>query len=160
MLLDLRQSVASLLGGPRRVVLAAIAAAAAAGAAVAVTARGRQRALALPDPGPLAAEAATSVHNAAKGTVISRVRASSDVDGELVLGVVRDAMVDASQSGVDLISAAIGVVEGAGEIAHLVGRPRDEVVRDAAGIAAEVATERGRTAGDRVRTVLAPILGA
>ena len=143
---------ARLLGSHKRVVGAAVAAAAA--AAVAVTQRRRQDALVLPDPGPLAAEAAVSVHNAAKGTVITTVRESDAPDLTLVLEAVRSAVTDATSSGADVLAAAIGAVEGSAIIAHLVAETPPDVIGGASSVAIEVAARQGRIAADRVRDVL------
>ena len=123
-----------------------------------MVARRRQvQALTLPDPAAGTAEAAVSLHNAAKGTVISTVRAADSPDLSLVRQVAREAIADAARSGVDLVPVAIGVTEGAAEIAHLLDRSGEEVAAAAATSAKEAATEFGAVAGSRVRTALAPL---
>lgn len=134
--------------------IAAGAAGAVAAAAVAVIRRRRHDPLVLPDPGPIAAETAISVHNAAKSTVITTVREADAPDRNLVDGVIRDAVIESSSSGADVLAAAIGAVEGAFEIAHLVGESTRSLVPGAASAAIDAAALQGSTAADRVRDVL------
>ncbi|MDE0802149.1 MAG: hypothetical protein OSA99_02380 [Acidimicrobiales bacterium] len=151
-------TVARLLAGRGRLAGAAVAAAAgaaAAGAAVAAIAqRRRDDRLVLPDPAPLAAAAATSVHNAAKNTVIASVRESDDPDRALVLNVVRDAVTEATSAGADVLAAAIGAVEGASIVAHLIGEEPRDLVRSASTAVIDAAERQGRVASDRVSDVL------
>lgn len=112
----------------------------------------------LPAPGPLAATTAESVHNAAKGAVISHIRQADHVDNTLVATMVRDALDDAAAAGVDLTAAAIGAVEGTIEVAHLIDGSRDAAAGIAARAVVDAADARGSAAGARVREVVAPYL--
>ncbi len=112
----------------------------------------------LPDPGTLAALTGRSVHNAAKGAIIATVRQESEPDDLVIDRLVRESMHEAAAAGADLVSAAIGVVEGAIEIAHLVDGARGAVPTVAARAAVHIADEHGEAAGSRVREVLADYL--
>lgn len=140
------------IAGRGRLIGAAMAASVA--AAVAVTSRCRRQSLTLPDPAPLAAEAATSVHNAAKSTVIAAARESEEPDHTLIGEVVHQTVTDATASGADVLAAAIGAVEGAFAIAHLVDNNPHELARTASFAAMEAAALQGATAADRVRDIL------
>lgn len=107
-----------------------------------------------PDPGELAAETATSVHNAVKSAVISFVREREHVALEELLEAARHAMRDALRTGVDVTAVAIGVVEGANSVSHLLPADHSEVLVAAAELVADVAASRGDVAEDRVRDLL------
>ncbi|MDZ7676099.1 MAG: hypothetical protein U5K30_13655 [Acidimicrobiales bacterium] len=145
--------LARLVRGRGRMVGAAVAATAAA-TAIAVTQRRRHDTLVLPDPGPMAAETAISVHNAAKSSVIAMIREADAPDRNLVDGAIRDAVIESSGSGADVLAAAIGAVEGSFEIAHLVGEKPHELVPSSAAAAVDAAALQGPTAANRVRDVL------
>lgn len=133
-----------------------VLAAAAAVAAVAARRRGGD-VVTLPDPATDAIENAVSLHNAAKGTIISAVRAADAPDRTLVVEVARRAVADAAEAGVDLVPVAIGVADGAVAIAHLLDVPRRELAISAAVAAVDVAMDRGATAGSRVRDSFAAL---
>lgn len=140
------------LGNRSRLVYGGVVAAAA--VVVGVVARRRAFSLDLPEPGPLAAETAESVRNAARGTVITTIREADSPDVQLVEDTSREAVADAARSGADVTSVAIGVVQGAAEIAHLVdSSPRDltPVIARAVVSAAEA---QGAVAGARVADLL------
>lgn len=150
---------AHLLRDRGRLIGAAVTAAAAA-TAVTVARRRQRDTLALPDPGPIAAETATSVHNAAKGSVIAAVREADAPDRVLVDGAIRDAVTDAGSSGADVIAAAIGAVEGSFVVAHLIAVEPRQLATDAAVAAVDAAALQGSVAADRVRDVLWPHLSS
>lgn len=137
---------------------AGLSAAAAAGAAVAARRHRESAEPALPGPGPLAALTADSVHNAAKGAIISQVRQADLVDGALIESITRDAISQAAAAGADLTAAAIGAVEGSLQVSHLVNGSGPAVGVVAAKAAVAAATSEGDAAGARVRDVLAPYL--
>lgn len=151
--------LAQRLRGRPRLIGAGVSAVAA--AATAVLARRHQRGaeVTLPRPGELAASTADSVHNAAKGSMISSVRQAHPADEGVIESAGRDAVTDAAGAGADITAAAIGVVEGALEVAHLMDGSRDAAARIAARSAADAAATHGTAAGARVREVLAPYLG-
>lgn len=123
--------------------------------AAAILARRRHEARArLPDPGTLASATAVSVHNAAKGTVIGSIREAHEPDGDLLVSTVRRAVVEAAEAGADLTAAAIGAVEGAMEVAHLLGQSRSAAASQAVAGAVEAARSSGAAAGARVREAL------
>lgn len=127
---------------------------AAAAVVAGVVAKRRAFTLDLPEPGPLAAETAESVRNAARGTVITTIREADSPDVHLVETACRAAMADAARSGADVTSVAIGVVEGAVDIAHLVDTsPRDLAAR-AARASVSAAEAQGTVAGARVADLL------
>lgn len=140
------------LGSRSRLVYGGLAAAAA--VVVGVVARRRAFSLDLPDPGPLAAETAESVRNAARGTVITTIREADSPDVRLVESTGREAVADAARSGADVTSVAIGVVEGAVDIAHLVdSTPRDLTPLIARAVVS-AAEAQGPVAGARVADLL------
>ena len=126
------------------------------GAVVVAVVRQRRRShvIEFPEPGTLAAETGSSVRNAAKGALISRVREAEHPDVDLMAQSAESAVGEAARSGVDLTEVAIGVVEGGMEVAHLL----EMDPRAAAGLAARAAVgaaeNHGQVAGDRVRDVL------
>lgn len=128
--------------------------------AVVAARRARRRSAAprLPEPGPLAADTAVSVHNAAKGAVIAEVRAAVTPDVVHVTGAARAAVRDAASSGVDLTAAAIGAVDGTSSIAHLVDHDRRDLLELAAVAAHDAATAVGPVAAARVRDVLGSLV--
>lgn len=135
-----------------------VALAAVATALIPVVRRRRARAVSpvdLPEPGPLAAETAVSVHNAAKSTVLRSVRAAEHPDEELVADTVRQAVLEGAEAGADLAVVIIGVVEAAAEAAPLLGAEPGELVSVAALAAVEAAAAQGEVAGVRARDLLA-----
>lgn len=136
-------------------VLAAAVAALVAGVTALLVRRVRSERIELPDPGPLAAETAVSVHNAAKGSVIAAVREHDGPDHELVVGTVKEAVRDAAGAGADVTAVALGAVEGAADVAHLVHAHPRELASLAARAAVDAAAAQGETAGARVRDLLA-----
>jgi hypothetical protein len=116
--------------------------------------------VALPDPATNAIESAVSLHNAAKGTIMSAVRAAAGPDSALVVEVTRRAITDATEAGVDLVPVAIGVAEGARAVAHLLDVPERDLIGAVVAAAVEAATEIGVAAGSRVSdsfAALAPL---
>src|SRR5690606_1868069 len=93
----------------------------------------------LPDAGGVASLTAVSVHNAAKGSVISSVRQAETPDGSLISESVRRAVAEAASAGVDISAAAIGAVEGAVEVAHVAGEDALAAGRSAAVAAVDAA---------------------
>ena len=112
----------------------------------------------LPDGVAMASLTATSVQNAAKGTVISAVRASDQPDGYLVSETVREAIREAATAGVDLVPAAVGATLGAIEIAQIIGESPLAAGQRAATAASEEARNVSETAQERVRDALAAYL--
>ncbi|MFP4513928.1 MAG: hypothetical protein ACLFRV_13365 [Acidimicrobiales bacterium] len=147
------------LRGQPRLIGAGVGAVAA--GATAVLARRHQQGaeVVLARPGELAATTAESVHNAAKGSMISTVRQARVVDEAVIESAARDAVADAAAAGADVTAAAIGVVEGSVEVAHLMDGARGAAPRVAASSAVDAAAAHGAAAGARVRDVLAPYLG-
>ena len=135
-----------------------VAAASSAFAAVAtVVARRRDgHSPVLPRPEEIGATTAVAVHNAAKGEVIRAVRAADVPLGSIVGDTARDIVSQAIESGVDVAPAAVGAVEGALEIAHVVGESPLSAGQRAAAAALQSAEAHSQAAGDRVRDVLAP----
>lgn len=115
--------------------------------------RNRERAR-FPDAASLAAETATSVRNAAKGTVIASVREADNANADLVTLTVKEAVQDALKAGADVTAVAIGAVEGAVDVAHLVDGSTSHVVSIAAQAAVDAATAHGDIAGARVFDLL------
>ncbi|MGE3960570.1 MAG: hypothetical protein AB7F65_02675 [Dehalococcoidia bacterium] len=145
----------------QRVRLHPRATAAAAGSALAgiVALVVRQRAgetRTLPRPGEIGATTAIAVHNAAKGEVIRVVRTAETPRGTIVGDAASDVVAQAIESGVDIAPAAVGAVEGALEIAHLVGESPLAAGQRAAAAALQAAEAHSEAAGQRVRDVLAP----
>jgi hypothetical protein len=140
------------LGQRSRLVYGGLAAATA--VVMGVVARRRAFSLDLPDPGELAAETAESVRNAARGTVITTIREADSPDIQLVKDTGRGAVADAARSGADITSVAIGVVEGAAEIAHLVDTTPRELVPVIARTVVSAAEAQGVVAGARVADLL------
>ncbi|MEX2626977.1 MAG: hypothetical protein WD225_08820 [Ilumatobacteraceae bacterium] len=130
--------------------------------ATVVTALARRRTTGptLPEPAGLAGTTASAVHNAAKGSLIAAVREARVANGDLVERAAFDAVVEAARAGADLTAAAIGVVEGADDVAHLLDGERPGCGARAAKGAVDAADAQGTAAGTRVRTLLAPILDA
>lgn len=112
----------------------------------------------LPDPGPLALATALSVHNAAKGTVIAAIREADAPDEAAVSAAVSAAVVEGTRAGADVTAVAIGAVEGAAEVAHLVGSRPARIAALAARYAVEAAEAQGLVAAGRVREVLSAYL--
>lgn len=123
--------------------------------AAAVVRRRHRESVQLGDPRVLAAETAQAVHNAAKGTVIGAVRGAEQADHSLISATVWEAMREASRSGTDVTTVAAGVVEGAAEVAHLVGVKPRELASVAARAAVDAAAAQGDVAGERVHELLA-----
>lgn len=143
----------------RRGRLIAAASGAVVGVAAVATAVARRRhreTVELGDPGVLAAETAQSVHNAAKGTIIGAVRSAEQAHDGLVTAAVWEAMQEAARSGTDITSVAVGVVEGAAEVAHLVGVKPHDLASLAARAAVDAAAAQGDVAGQRVHQLLTP----
>lgn len=133
------------------------AAAVVAGIAAALGQRVRHRRegrVVLPAPGALAAETAVSVHNAAKAAVITTAREAAVPDEAAVLTQVRAAVREAASSGADVTAVAIGTVEGAADVARLLGVEARALAHRAAVAATEEADAVGNVAGERVRGVL------
>lgn len=122
-------------------------------AAAALARRNRQPAP-FPDAAGLAAETAASVRNAAKGTVIAWVREADDADADLVKLAVKEAVQEALKAGADVTAVAIGAVEGAVDVAHLVDGSTSRVTSIAAQAAVDAATAHGDIAGARVYDLL------
>ena len=141
---------------PRLLLAGASSLVAAAGAAIAR--RRAEHGPALPEPGAYGAAAAVAIHNATKGVVISTVRAADTADGLLVSETVDGAMREAMRAGVDLAPAAIGAVEGAVEVAHVIGESPLAAGQRAAAAAVLAAESLSEPAAERVRDVLAPYL--
>lgn len=114
----------------------------------------------LPDAVELASLTAASVHNAAKGAVIAAVREADRPEGFLVGDTAKANVQAALRHGVDVAPAAIGAVEGALEIAHLVGESPLAAGQRAAAAALQEAEAASPDAAERVRTALAPYLEA
>jgi len=114
---------------------------------------------ALPAPEAVGALAAVAIHNASKGAVITAVREAEAPEGYVVGEAVANALAEAALAGVDLVPAAIGAVEGAIEVAHLVGESRLAVGQRAATAAVQEAESVSDGAASRLRDVLAPYLG-
>lgn len=95
-----------------------------------------------------------STHNAAKSTMITAVRAAEAPDLSLVESTVQEAIRDASEAGVDLVPVAIGVVDGAGTVAHLLSRPAREVLHLAASAAVAAGERHGASARARLAAAL------
>ncbi|MEX2587628.1 MAG: hypothetical protein WD602_06490 [Actinomycetota bacterium] len=151
-----RRRSAHLVKAPSRLFVGLVTAA---GAVVAgAVARRHHERSRLPDAAALAAEAATSVRNAAKGTVIAWVRESDHPGVDLVSTAVDEAVKDALKAGVDVTAVAIGAVEGAIEVAHLVEGSTSQVTSAAAHAAVDAATAQGEIAGARVYDLLRPHL--
>lgn len=125
---------------------------------VAALARRRTTGPTLPEPAELAGTTAAAVHNAAKGSLIAAVREAQVASGELVERAAFDAVVEAARAGADLTAAAIGAVEGADNVAHLLDGPHPGCGARAARGAIDAADAQGTAAGTRVRTILAPYL--
>lgn len=117
--------------------------------------RHRSETVTLPDPAGLATETAVSVHNAAKSTMLSAARAADAPDLALITRTVQEAITDATEAGVDLVSVAIGVTSGAAEVTHLFDRPHHEVMTHAVTASVDAAAASGATAASRVRDALA-----
>lgn len=143
-------------GRGRLIAAGSVAAVSGAAVAAAVVRRRHRETVELGDPGVLAAETAQSVHNAAKGTVIGAVRSAEQADHGLITATVWEAMQEAFRSGTDVTSVAAGVVEGAAEVAHLVGARPHELASLAARAAVDAAAAQGDVAGQRVHGLLAP----
>jgi hypothetical protein len=154
-----RRLAVSLRSRTRLIGVGVVAGATVLAAAVAAVAARRKGGdvVTLPDPATDATEKAVSLHNAAKGTIISAVRAADAPDRTLVVEVARRAVADAAEAGVDLVPVAIGVADGAVAIAHLLDVPQRELAISAAVAAVDVAMERGTTAGSRVRDSFAAL---
>lgn len=152
----LTRIVRSIRAHPRLLATGASSLAAAAGAVLAR--RRMHRGPALPEPGALGAVTAVAIHNAAKGAVISAVRAADAAQGHLVSETVDGAMREAMRAGVDLAPAAIGAVEGAVEVAHVIGESPLAAGQRAAAAAVLAAESLSEPAAERVRDVLAPYL--
>ncbi|MCK9485487.1 MAG: hypothetical protein M0R73_02130 [Dehalococcoidia bacterium] len=165
-------SIADALGAvARRVAFAvrnhpriAMAGASSAGATVAAAVMARRRrtqwAPDLPDVSELATVTALSVHNAAKGSVITKVREHDEPSRSLAMESVRQAIAEAASSGVDVTSAALGAVEGAIEAADLLREDRLEFAQEAAEAARFAAGVVGSVAARRVGDALASVLQA
>jgi hypothetical protein len=137
-----------------------VAAAVTTAAGVLVAARRRKRdVVELPDPVTRAAETAASVHNAAKAAVIHAVRESDRPTEELVVGTALAAVEEGLRAGVDIVAPVVGVVEGAADIAHLLGRSRRDLARSVAEAILPEIEERGPVALARVRTILESLDG-
>lgn len=146
-----------LAAGRPRLALAGIGSLGAAAAAIMARRRQQER-VRLPDPGPLASVTAVSVHNAAKGTVIAAIREAHRPDGDLLASTAHRAVAEAAEAGADLTAAAIGAVEGAMEVAHLLeGSPATAASR-AASATVEGAGSSGALARTRVREALTPYI--
>ncbi|MDZ7732916.1 MAG: hypothetical protein U5R31_07175 [Acidimicrobiia bacterium] len=144
-----------MIRGRSRLLGAGVAAAGAGALAAAVAVRRtRSMAPALPDAGPLAAETAVSVHNAAKGTIIAAIRSAEEAGPVLVAATVHEIVNDAASAGADLTAAAIGAVEGTAEVAHLIDHTRDELIELAGRAAVDAASAEGDVAGARVRDLV------
>ncbi|MFP3900414.1 MAG: hypothetical protein ACLFXM_06140 [Acidimicrobiia bacterium] len=139
-----------------RLLLAGLATAAAAAAAAVVRRRGWR--IDLPDPGPLAAETAVSVHNAAKAAVIAAVRESEDAGEQAVREAVRDAVAGGAEAGADVGAVVIGSVEGAVAVAPVLGVEPRHLASAAAAVAVDTAGQQGKVAGERARDLLEPVL--
>lgn len=122
--------------------------------AAAALARRHREPAPFPDAAGLAAETAASVRNAAKGTVIAWVREADDADAGLVELAVKEAVQDALKAGADVTAVAIGAVEGAIDVAHLVDGSTSDVTSIAAHAAVDAATAHGDIAGARVYDLL------
>lgn len=144
--------------GHVRLTAAGVASVAAGAVAVAVQRRRGRRQLDLPEPGALAAEAAVSVHNAAKGSVLRAVHVTGSSDPQVVCDAVRDAVQDGAEAGVDVGAAVIGAVEGAEAVASELGVDHARLVAAAATVALDAARRQGQVAGDRAHDLLAPLL--
>lgn len=126
---------------------------------VALLVRRRSPAIpALPDPTALAVATATAVHNAAKASVIASVVDDDPQSSDLLLEAVRVAIGEASSSGVDVTSAALGAVEGSIVVAGRLGLAQIEVARMSAREAHTAAAGVGIVAAERVASVLSPLL--
>lgn len=148
---------------PRLVIAGAGSVAGAAAAVVRALRRPRRRHEAVPSlasPGVVGAETAVAVHNAAKGEVVRAVRAEqqNSPQGYLVNEAVQAALSEAARSGVDLVPVAIGVVEGAIEVAGLIGESPLAAGQRAAAAALQAAEAVGPHAAERVRSALGPYL--
>ncbi len=96
---------------------------------------------ALPSAVAVAADAAASVHNAAKGSVLAAVRGQDTPQLSTALNAVREAIAEAALAGADLTSAALGAVEGVLVVAPDIGETRAGAGRaaaEAAWVAADV----------------------
>jgi len=127
-------------------------------AGAALARRRPQRGPVLPEPGAVGLTAAVALHNAAKGTVIGAVRAADQPDGRLVSETVDGAMHEAMRAGIDLVPVAIGAVEGAVEVAHVVGESPLAAGQRAATAAVLAAQSLSESAAERVHDALAPYL--
>lgn len=168
--MGLSDGIARLLGGATARVASsvrehpklALAGASSAGATVAAALMARrQRAPvvpALPDATVLAMATASSVHNAAKASVIANVREHDEPSRTVALEAVRHAVAEAASSGVDVTSAALGAVDGAIEVAELLHEDRLELARDAAEAARFAGGLVGPVAARRVGGALEPLL--
>jgi hypothetical protein len=113
---------------------------------------------ALPAPKAVGALAAVSIHNASKGAVISAVREAEQPEGYMVGTAVATAIAEAARAGVDLAPAAIGAVEGAVEVAHVVGESPLAAGQRAAAAAVQEAESVSELAAERLRDILGPYL--
>lgn len=113
----------------------------------------------LPSAPTVAAEAAASVHNAAKAAVIMAVREQDEPSLSAALATVRQAIAEAASSGADITAAALGAVEGILAVADDLSEPRTEAGRAAAEAAQFAAGVVGSVAARRVGQALEPILG-
>lgn len=137
--------------------LLAVGSAAVGSAVVATVVRRRRHVrLDLPEAGALAAETARSVHNAAKATLISAVRSAENPDEDLVARTVQDAVHEAARAGTDVTSVAVGVVEGAASVAHLLGVGGRHLAAVAARSAVDAAGAHGEIAAQRVQGLFTP----
>ncbi len=112
----------------------------------------------LPSVEEVTTATALSVHNAAKASVIASVDGNDAESSDLILKAVRAAIEDASSSGVDLIAAALGAVEGSVVVADRLGVPPIEIAKTAAREAHAAAARVGFVAAERVEDVLSPLL--
>lgn len=122
--------------------------------AVGALVRRRPDRLPLPDVGVIATEAALSVSNAAKGTVIAAVREADRPDLVLLRNTVSEAMREGVAAGADLAAVAVGAVGGAVEMARLMGEEPLEAASAAGRAAMQVAEAQGRVAATRIQDLL------
>ena len=112
----------------------------------------------LPSAATVASDAAASVHNAAKASVIAVVREAEEPTLAMALDAVRQAIAEAAFSGVDVTAAALGAVEGILVVADDLATPRVEAGRAAAEAAQFAAGVVGSVAARRVGQALEPLL--
>lgn len=151
------RAVASVRAHPR---VAGTAASALAGTAAVLARRRTPSIPQLPSASTLAASTAISVHNAAKATVIASIDEDAPESRAVILQRVRTAVEDASSSGVDVTSAALGAIEGSVIAADRLGLEREVTAREAAREAHAAAARLGFVAAARVEDALAPLLSA